>query len=1295
MCVLDRGEPDLVRAAVEYQPEDAEPIQVTRIEVNTTLDVAVLHLQRPASTALAIGPVMAGARWKVSSRPKPNDPALTGTVTDPRRRLQNDRGEETTLVQLLVDEELADYHGYSGSPVTLQPTGEVLGILVEQVYLRLSPQLGQPTPAANVLFATPIDQVVTEFGLAVTVGRPAEQIPQPVAHEVPRPDQLNRVIDALLANLTHPRPGGLLVGLVGMGGSGKSVLAAAAARNPQVRDAFPDGLFWLELGPHPPLLQLQARLAEALGDSTPITDIPEGRARLSRRFAERRCLLVLDNVWARTDLSAFAVVGPLGGLLATTRDAATVPANTPIMVDELGLAAALQLLAGWTATPGEELPAEAALVARECGYLPLALALCGAMIETGGHTWPDLLDLLRHADLEALQNRLVDYPQSLAVALGASIDTLPPDSRDRYMRLAVFDAEGPVPSAALQVLWELDQQDTTLLTEELARKSLLHVEANRVSLHDLQMDFVIRWAAGSLPTLHAQLLAAYRKQCLSGWASGPDDGYFYEHLAHHLHHADRIQELQALLLDLDWMNAKLTIGNVPGLLADYDTLPSDPILGLVAGALRLSAHVLADEPGQLPSQLTGRLTSQPDLQLHDLLERAQHWSATPWLRPLTASLTPPGGPLLRTLTAQDRPVNAVAVSADGRRAVSGGGTVKMWDLESGTPVRALTGHHGWVGAVAVSADGQRAVSGGDDETVRVWDLDSGAALHSLTGHHGWVGGVAVSADGQRAVSGGEDGTVRVWDLRSGAAAHTLTGHHGPVMAAAVSADGQRAVSGGEDGMVRVWDLDSGAAAHTLTGHHGPVYAAAVSADGRRAVSGGEDGTVRVWDLRSGAAAHTLTGHDGPVMAVAVSADGRRAVSGGEDRTVRVWDLDSGAAAHTLTGHDGPVMAVAVSADGRRAVSGGEDRTVRVWDLRSGAAAHTLTGHHGPVYAAAVSADGQRAVSGGEDRTVRAWDLNPRPTMRTLTGHRGPVRMVAVSADGQRAVSGGNDGTVRVWDLDSGAAAHTLTGHQGPVSAVAVSADGRRAVSGGEDGTVRVWDLRSAAAAHTLTGHHGPVMAVAVSADGQRAVSGDGVGTVRVWDLDVGKYVAPAGQRLRHLFARSSSHSILTLSVSADGQRAVSGGVDGMVRVWDLRSGAAVHTLTGHHGPVMAVAVSADGQRAVSGGEDGTVRVWDLRSGAAAHTLTGHNRRISAVAISADGRYAVSGGGGTVRVWDLADGAELACFISDSEITALAAAQLNAPVTAGTSTGPVHLLELCGCNDPGRPVPSAPPSTSRN
>lgn len=100
VCVRDRDELGPVGAVVEYQPEGAEPILVNRVEINTSLDVAVLHLHKSAPAILPVGPVTTGAEWRVETRPKASDPTLTGTITDPHRRLQNQRGEETTLIQM-------------------------------------------------------------------------------------------------------------------------------------------------------------------------------------------------------------------------------------------------------------------------------------------------------------------------------------------------------------------------------------------------------------------------------------------------------------------------------------------------------------------------------------------------------------------------------------------------------------------------------------------------------------------------------------------------------------------------------------------------------------------------------------------------------------------------------------------------------------------------------------------------------------------------------------------------------------------------------------------------------------------------------------------------------------------------------------------------------------------------------------------------------------------------------------------------------------------------------------------
>ena len=90
-------------------------------------------------------------------------------------------------------------------------------------------------------------------------------------------------------------------------------------------------------------------------------------------------------------------------------------------------------------------------------------------------------------------------------------------------------------------------------------------------------------------------------------------------------------------------------------------------LSLLLGALRLSAHVVSRDPSQLPSQLTGRLIDRHEPTIKRLLEQIHKEVKYPWLRPLTASLTPPGGPLVRTLSGHSGGIWAVAAISDGRR----------------------------------------------------------------------------------------------------------------------------------------------------------------------------------------------------------------------------------------------------------------------------------------------------------------------------------------------------------------------------------------------------------------------------------------------------------------------------------------------------------------------------------------------------------------------------------------------------------------------------------------------------
>ncbi|MTJ40871.1 WD40 repeat domain-containing protein, partial [Dolichospermum sp. UHCC 0406] len=209
---------------------------------------------------------------------------------------------------------------------------------------------------------------------------------------------------------------------------------------------------------------------------------------------------------------------------------------------------------------------------------------------------------------------------------------------------------------------------------------------------------------------------------------------------------------------------------IQALIEDYDLLDAtqtathpdqSKTLKYIQSALRLSAHILTQDQQQLVSQLWGRLQTIKTPAMQTLLTQAQKTQPHPWLRPLTPSLTQAGGRLLRTLSGHSSSVYAVAVTADGKRLISGSwdNTVKVWNLETGEEQFTLSGHSSLVQAVAVTADGKRMISGSNDNTVKVWNLETGEEQFTLSGHSGYVEAVAVTADGKRVISGSWDNTV--------------------------------------------------------------------------------------------------------------------------------------------------------------------------------------------------------------------------------------------------------------------------------------------------------------------------------------------------------------------------------------------------------------------------------------------------------------------------------------------------------------------------------------------------------
>jgi F-box and WD-40 domain protein CDC4 len=98
---------------------------------------------------------------------------------------------------------------------------------------------------------------------------------------------------------------------------------------------------------------------------------------------------------------------------------------------------------------------------------------------------------------------------------------------------------------------------------------------------------------------------------------------------------------------------------------------------------------------------------------------------------------------------------------------------------------------------------------------------------------------------------------------------------------------------------------------------------------------------------------------------------------------------------------------------------------------------------------------------------------------------------------------------------------------------------------------------------------------------------------------------------------------------------VSGGCDRDVRVWNMATGASIHTLRGHTSTVRCLKMS-DENTAISGSRDTTLRVWDIRTGVCKNVLIGHQASVRCLGIHGD--LVVSGSyDTTARIWSISEG----------------------------------------------------------
>ena len=491
------------------------------------------------------------------------------------------------------------------------------------------------------------------------------------------------------------------------------------------------------------------------------------------------------------------------------------------------------------------------------------------------------------------------------------------------------------------------------------------------------------------------------------------------------------------------------------------------------------------------------------------------------------------------------------------------------------------------------------------------------------------------------VTGGHGPGLRVWDLESGKEADGIRETEGTRLEFAWSPDASWMASGLLDGTVRILDAETLEERHRLGGFREleawpGINSLAVHPKGTHLVACAAYDEIRVWETATWTQVQFHEAHSMGIDVVRFAPDGSFFVTAA-DREVIAWDTETGEQRWMARGHTSFIEDLCFSPDGAQFATCAMDGTVRVHDAGDGSeeTCFELGSRNLTVGSVDWSPDGKWIVAGDDEGFLHAFDAVERTLAWKRKGHWGNVRVVRFAPEGGYGASVGEHGAIRLWDPASPETwRNEQTRHGSTVNALAVTPDGERVISVSDDQSVRVWDAATDRLLHVLRGHEDDITCVAIAPDGMWALTGaeclEPTKNVLRWDLtDPGESTAPI------------EHDVLiyAVAITPDGRRMVTTG-GRFLRLWNAAGGTPVWTARGHASFTTALAMDPLGRFVVSGNHDTTARIWSLETGACLHVLEGHDGPVEALAVSPDGTRLATGAGAWIRLWNLETGEPL-------------------------------------------------------
>lgn len=596
------------------------------------------------------------------------------------------------------------------------------------------------------------------------------------------------------------------------------------------------------------------------------------------------------------------------------------------------------------------------------------------------------------------------------------------------------------------------------------------------------------------------------------------------------------------------------------------------------------------------------------------------------------------------------------------------GSLKLWDVKSGKLLKTTANSNQWTFGAKLSPDGKYAsyMWSVTEALARLWDIEKDTihntgdiAISSFSANSIYIrdperkkfrelpSGKVVdelypfnpdnfTPDGKLLYKIDID-QIQLWNPKSKQPVDTVTGNQ-----------------------LRLWDVQSKQLLKTVT-LEGPTPSNYQFSDNVQFLIDRTALKLNVWELNNGRLKHSYN-LSTDLSVIGFTADGNSAVLMEEDGSLRLVNLIDG---KVLVNYKLPDKSqreffmsppdAKVSPDGTLLAVGTSIGLIHLFDLKSGHLLKTIRGHTFAANFAQFSLDGKSILYGAKDALLRVWNLEKGKVSQTLGkgGNSGSYGIGFAQLSENKALVTYLTEQVQLWNMQDANVNPLKAASQAKLSLfIGHSADGRFGYFSDyhperSKYIITAWDLEGDQLTQSVEDVHlqtiSPNKALGLVKEWNPEDRSKSV--LAIWDLTTLKPLKKLEKfNLRSDFSTFSSDSKKILFWEQYELTSPST----KLSLWDIETEQLVQTFTepGHYEWTTAATFSTDGQYLVTGTWDQNINVFDVRSGKAIHTFSGHKGQINSVSFSKDDKWLLStSDDGTVKIWDFKTKKEVATLIN--------------------------------------------------